>query len=140
MSLYKKVEAMLYNYKKTKVKIKNILIEIKRIENNYKGISAVQYSDMPKAHNANSSVELELENKEKRIDYLKAVIYDKENELMIIDNVLNELSQKDRYIIEEYYFQGSQLRDICAKVDLEETYLSKYKNKLIRGIEYMIFT
>ena len=59
MSLYRKTEALLYNYKNMKAEIKNILLEIEDIENNYRGIEAITYEEKSAPTNKfNSSVEI----------------------------------------------------------------------------------
>ncbi|MEW8955777.1 sigma-70 family RNA polymerase sigma factor [Clostridium sp.] len=139
MNSYKKVEAMLYNYKKTKIEIKNMLLDIEDIENSYRGMGAIEYSDMPKAHNINSSVELEVIKKEEEILRLKTKIRSKEIEIEKINNILESLDERDRNIIEEYYIKKNQLKNISKHINLEESYLSSYKSKLIKEISSIMF-
>lgn len=136
---YKKTEYMLYNYKQFKVEIKNILLEIEDIENSYRGIGAMCYDDMPKAHNTNSSIEQEIEKKEKRIEHLNRLISKKENIIKRIDNALEALTERDCKLIEEYYFKKNTLKYISSIVNLDPNYLSNYKSDLIKKIYNLIF-
>lgn len=130
---------MLYNYKKTKIEIKNMLLEIEDIENSYRGMGAIEYSDMPKANNINSSVELEVIKKEEEILKLKTKIRSKEIQIEKINNILESLDERDRHIIEEYYIKKNQLKNISKHINLEESYLSSYKSKLIKEVSNMMF-
>ena len=62
INTYKKTEYYLYNYKNMQAEIKNILLEIEDIENNYRGIEAITYEEKSAPTNKfNSSVEQEIE-------------------------------------------------------------------------------
>lgn len=135
MSEYKRVEAMLYSYKDTQVEIKNIKLEIDNLKLDIKGISAISYDDMPKAHNTTSSVENEVLKKQEKIDYLTRMLNKKENEIEKINNVLESLDPLERYIIECYYFRKKTNIWIGIEKEIAEKTVCKKKvdtiNKMI---------
>ncbi|MDS1005374.1 sigma factor-like helix-turn-helix DNA-binding protein [Clostridium sporogenes] len=136
---YKKTEYMLYNYKQFKVEIKNILLEIEDIENSYRGIGAMQYSDMPKAHNTNSAIEQEVEQKEKRIEHLNRLISKKENIIKRVDNALEALTDRERKIIELRYFNKIANNRVAEKLDLAEQTTSIMNRKIIDKLSTLMF-
>ncbi|AUN03421.1 RNA polymerase subunit sigma [Clostridium botulinum] len=136
---YKKTEYMLYNYKQFKVEIKNILLEIEDIENSYRCIGAMQYSDMPKAHNTNSAIEQEIEQKEKRIEHLNRLISKKENIIKRVDNALEALTDRERKIIELRYFNKIANNRVAEKLDLAEQTTSIMNKKIIDKLSTLMF-
>ncbi|MEN8433943.1 hypothetical protein NX821_001114 [Clostridium septicum] len=68
MSLYKKTEAMLYNFNKTKAEIRNIELDLELLKSQYEGVGAIVYEERTGSTNKfNSSVENEVVIREKRI-------------------------------------------------------------------------
>ncbi|WP_243128196.1 sigma factor-like helix-turn-helix DNA-binding protein [Clostridium niameyense] len=130
---------MLYNYKNFKAEIKNILLEIEEIENSYRGISAIEYSDMPKAYNNNSSVEQEIEEKEKRIEYLNQLIIKKENMIQRVDNALEALTEDERKLVEMRYFNKIPNIKIAEILDLTEQTTSIMKGRIINKMINLMF-
>ena len=106
-----KLEGLLYEYKDIKVEIKELELMI-----DYENIQAVGYDDMPKSPNVNTSSSVE-------------------SGLDRIENMLSLLNERDRSIVEMYYFNDYSLRDIAFKLDLNDNYLSRRKayilNKLV---------
>lgn len=139
MNQHRKTESLLYNYRNTKAEIKNILLEIEDIENSYRGIGAVEYSDMPKSHNNKSSVESEIENKEKRIEYLNQLIIKKENQIKRVDNALEALTDDEYKIIKYRYFIKVSNKKLAEILDLTEQATSIMKGKIINKISKLIF-
>lgn len=140
MNEYKKVEAMLYNYKNTKIQIKNLKLDLEALENNYDGVSAISYEEKSAPTNKfNSAVENEVINREEKIKRLKSKIRLKEIQTEKIDNIIESLEERDKYIIEEYYIKRNQLKNINKHVNLEESYLSSYKSNLIKEIANTMF-
>lgn len=130
---------MLYNYKNYKAEIKNILLEIEDIENSYRGIGAIEYSDMPKAHNTKSSVEQEIEQKERRIEYLNQLIMKKENIIKRVDNVLEVLSERERILIEMRYFNKVSYFKIAEALDLDVSSIFRIRRETIDKITSLLF-
>ncbi|WP_097026162.1 hypothetical protein [Clostridium peptidivorans] len=140
MNLYKKTEAILYNYKKTKIEIKNYFLDLEALENDYQGVQAIGYEERSSPTNAfNSSVENEIIKRDENILKLRNKIRLKEIEIEKVDNVLNSLNERDKYIIKEYYIERNQLKNISKHINLEESYLSSYKSKLIKDISNIMF-
>lgn len=139
MNSYKKTEAMLYGYKKTMIEIKNMKLDLEVLENDYRGMSAIGYEERVKGTNAfHSSVESEVIRRDEEIFTLKNKIRLKEIEIQKIDNVLELLEERDSYLIKEYYINDNQLKNISRHVNLEESYLSTYKSKLIKRISNIL--
>jgi len=139
MNLYKKTENMLYNYKGIKAEIKNILLEIDDIKNNYRGMGAIEYSDMPTAHNNKSTVEMEIEQKESRIEYLKTLLNTKENLIEKIDNALETLTPDEYKIIELRYFNRIPNNRIAEVFGVTEQTTSISKGKIINKMIKLMF-
>lgn len=137
---YKAVEAILYNYKKTKIEIKNMRLDLEALENDYQGVQAIGYNEKSAPTNKfNSGVENEVVRRDEYILRLKNKIRLKEIEIEKIDNVLNNIDERDKYIVNQYYIEGNQLKNISKYINLEESYLSTYKSKLINEIANMMF-
>ena len=123
-----KLEGLLYEYKDIKVEIKELELMI-----DYENILAVGYDDMPKSPNVNtsSSVESGLDRIEKLRNKKMYLICRQKR----IENMLSLLNERDRSIVEMYYFNDYSLRDIAFKLDLNDNYLSRRKayilNKLV---------
>lgn len=137
---YKVTEAILYNYKKTKIEIKNMALDLEALENDYQGIQAIGYEEKTGPTNKfSSNVENEIIKRDEVITKLKNKIRLKEIEIEKVDNILESLDERDRYIIKEYYIDNNQLKNISKYINLEESYLSSYKSKLIKEIANMMF-
>ncbi|GAA0122235.1 sigma-70 family RNA polymerase sigma factor [uncultured Clostridium sp.] len=137
---YKKtVQFMLNNYKNIKAEIKNMLIEIEDIKNSYRGIGAIKYSDMPKSNNISSSVEKEIEQKEKRIEYLSQLLTKKENQIKRIDNALETLSEEEYNLIKMCYFDKVKVKDAAIKLDVTEQTICRNKSIILNKIIPIIF-
>ena len=123
-----KLEGLLYEYKDIKVEIKELELMI-----DYENIQAVGYDYMPKSPNVNtsSSVESGLDRIEKLRNKKMYLICRQKR----IENMLSLLNERDRSIVEMYYFNDYSLRDIAFKLDLNDNYLSRRKayilNKLV---------
>lgn len=123
-----KLEGLLYEYKDIKVEIKELELMI-----DYENIQAVGYDDIPKNPNVNtsSSVENGLDRIEKLRNKKMYLICKQKR----IDNMLSLLNDRDRSIVELYYFKDYSLRDIAFQLDLNDNYISRRKayilNKLV---------
>ena len=123
-----KLEGLLYEYKDIKVEIKELELMI-----DYENIQAVGYDDMPKSPNVNtsSSVESGLDRIEKLRNKKMYLICRQKR----IENMLSLLNERDRSIVEMYYFNDYSLRDIAFKLDLNDNYLSRRKAYILRSEE-----
>lgn len=139
MNLYKKAEAMLYNYKNTLAEIKNIRIEIDDIEQNYREISPIVYDDMPKAHNVSSSIEREIEHKERKIEHLTNLMMKKENQIRRMDNVLEALEERERNLIELRYFNKVPYSKIAEEFNLETSSIFRIRKETLDKVISLLF-
>lgn len=138
MSLYKKTEYYLYNYKTMKAEIKNIDLEIEQME--YVGCAGVSYEEKSAPTNQfSSSVENEVisrEKKKQQLSYLKA-----QNVLLVskINNALETLDPRSHDIITMKYFDKFSYRSISIKLDLAEEYIGELKREIVGKISRLIF-
>ncbi|RXI55271.1 sigma-70 family RNA polymerase sigma factor [Clostridium tetani] len=139
MNYYKKTESLLYNYRNIKAEIKNILLEIEDIENSYRGIGAMQYSDMPKAHNTNSAIEQEIEQKEKRIEHLNRLISKKENIIKRVDNALELLTDYEHKLIELRYFKNLTHFKVSEILEVDVSTIYRNKKEIINKLSSVMF-
>ena len=139
MNNYKRVEAMLYSYKKTKAEIKILIRELEILENDYRGTGAISYDEKTQATNKfNSTVENEVINKTKEVYKLENEIRLKEIEIKNIDDALSTLNEREYYIIKEYYINNRLLKVIADEIHVNENYASELKRNIINKLTSMI--
>lgn len=137
---YKRVEAMLYNYKNTKAEIKILKRKLEVYENNYDGVRGLSYDEKSTPTNKfNSDVENEVIRRAEEIQKLKNEIRLKEIEIENIDDAINALDERAAYVITEFYIKKRQLKVISSEVHLNENYSSDYKSSIINKIANLIF-
>lgn len=140
MSLYKKTEAMLYNFNKTKAEIKNTDLDLEVLRGEFDGVGAVVYEERTGPTNRfNSSVENEVIDRDKKIEKMLKDKRLKEIEILKIENAIESLTQRERDIIEMRYFKKYNNRIISAKLDLTEEYVSELKTNIVNTIKDIIF-
>lgn len=138
--LYRKTEALLYNYNKSKAQIKNIELEIENIKNEYEGVGAVRFEERVQSTNEfHSRVENEILEKENQINKLMKYKRQKEIEIAKIDNAIEALTDREKSIIKMRYFEKYNNRMIAAKLDLTEEWIAKIKKVAINQILDAIF-
>lgn len=138
--LYRKTEAILYNYNKTKAKIENIELDIENIKNEFNGPGAIGYEERTQATNSfNSSVENEVIAREKEINKLEKEKRQKEIEILKVDNAIRSLTEREKLIIEMRYFEKYNNRNIAAQLNLAEEHISRLKKAAINQISDSIF-
>ena len=131
---------MLYNYKQFKVEIKNILLEIEDIENSYRGIGAMSYEEKSAPTNKiSSSVEQEVEQKEKRIEHLNRLISKKENIIKRIDNALEVLTERERKLIELRYFKNLTHFKVAEILEVDVSTIYRNKKEIINKLSSVMF-
>lgn len=139
-SLYRKTEAILYNYNKTKAQIKNIELEIENIKNDIDGVGAIGYEERTQATNAfNSSVENEVVLRDNKIDRLVRYKRNREIEIEKVDNAIGSLPEREQLIINLRYFQKYSNGMIAAKLFITEEYLCNIKKIAVNQILDLIF-
>lgn len=140
MSLYKKTEAMLYNFNKTKSEVKNIELDLELLKSEFEGVGAIVYEERTGPTNKfSSSVENEVIIRELRIKRLEQAKRIKEIEIMKIENSLINLTDREKNLIEMRYFKKYNNRIIAAKLDLTEEYVSELKAGIIENISNTLF-
>lgn len=136
---FKRVEAILYNYKSTKAEIKNLKLDLETLENDYAGLGSISYEERVQGTNAfSSSVENEVLRRAEKIQKLRSQIRLKEIQVEKIDNALESLEEREKYIISERYFKKTLNKAIAAKLDVTEDTSSRYKNSLILKLNSLI--
>lgn len=129
---YKKIEAMLYNYKKTVIEIKNIELDIEEISNDYRGCGAIDYQERTgQTYKINDPVANEIESKEKKIEYLNKLKRAKEIKIERVDNMLSILTDLEYRLIELRYFRNLQFKDISSILNMSDIYLISLRKKII---------
>lgn len=138
--LYKKTEAILYNYNVTKAEIKNINLEIEYMKNNYGELNSISYEERIKPTNKFSSiVENEFINKDYEIKKLENKKRLKELEIEKVNIALSVLDERERIIVEMRYFEKYNNKQVAAKVYLSDEYTSKVNNRAINKIAKLLF-
>ena len=137
---YKRVEAMLYNYKNTKAEINILKRKLEVYENDYDGVRGLSYDEKSTPTNKfNSDVENEVIKRAEEIQNLKSEIRLKEIEIENIDDAINALDERAAYVITEFYIKKRQLKVISGEIHLDENYSSAYKASIIENIANLIF-
>lgn len=132
---YRKVEGMLYSYRKTQAEIDNMKLKIKEIEKDYKGTGSISYEEKGSSTNAfNSSVENEILSKEREINSILKEVKFKEIQLEKIDNAIGALANREKSIIYMKYFDRKTSRDIAAKLNLTEVHVCRLKKCIINTL------
>lgn len=134
---FKRVEAMLYNYKNTKVEIKILKRDLEILENDYRGTGGISYEERTSpTYKISSSVESEVLKRAEAIQKLKNKIRLKEIEVENIDDAIESLSNDEQYLIKERYFNKRKYKEIAADLNISEDILKGYRrtntiNKLV---------
>lgn len=139
MSNYKKVEALLYEYKPLKVANENLKLDIENLEIEYRGTGSINYDERTGPTNAFSSVvENEIIKKEAEIDNLKREI--RKNEIFIkkIDNAIDSLDTTEQFIIKLRYIERYNNKQIAKKLYLNEYWISHKKKRIIEKLTKLL--
>lgn len=148
------VEEMLLNYKRNKYTVCNLKMKLEDSEENLKilesmgedsiNIGSISYDKIGgKTNKFYSSVEGEVfyptrEGLTKEINTLKIQIRLMESKINSIDNALDSLDKKRRYVIEGIYFKGNTNREISIALNLTEQTICTYKKEAINQMECII--
>ena len=136
---YRKVEWMLYNIKKNKVKIKNLKLEKERVEHSYKGCGGFVFEERTcNTYKITSSVENEVIAKEERVQKLNNQIRSLEIQIEKIENALSILTEQELKIIELQYFKQMRSKDVAQQLlYTAQYYCSLKKHILDKLIDYI---
>lgn len=137
--LYKKIEAILYNYNLNKAQIKSLNLEIEYMKNIYGDLNSISYKEKIKSTNKFSSiVENELIKKEDEIKKLENKKRLKEVEIEKVNIALSVLDDREKGIIEMRYFEKYSNIQIAAKLYLTEQHTTKIKSAAINKIAKLL--
>lgn len=138
--LYKKIEAILYNYNLNKAQIKNLNLEIEYMKNNYGELNSVSYEKRIKSttNKFSSIVENEFIKKEDEIKKLENKKRVKEIEIEKVNIALSVIDDREKSIIEMRYFEKYSNIQIAAKLYLTEQHTTKIKSGAINKIAKLL--
>lgn len=145
LSLFKKTEYALYNYKHIDVKIKSIEIDIESLKNDIT-LKAIKYEEKTASTNAyNSSVENEVIRREETV--MKEIVKLEKDKYLYqqrkekIKLALECLAEEDRKLIELRYFSNPQKTwlEISFDMNIDKDKCCKMRKKLINILSYYIF-
>lgn len=129
---FKRVEAMLYNYKNTKAEIKILKRDLEILENDYRGTGSISYDEKTSPTNAfSSSVESEVLKRAEAIQKLKNKIRLKEIEIENIDDAIKILNEDELTLVNERYFNKKTNKYVASILNVTEDTSSRYKNSAI---------
>lgn len=132
---FKRVEAMLYNYKNTKAEIKILKRDLEILENDYRGTGAISYEERTGPTNKiSSSVENEVMKRAENIQKMKNIIRLKEIEIENIDDAVESLLDDEKYIIIERYFNKKRNKDLAIELNVTKDTSTRYKNAIVNKL------
>lgn len=142
-NLFRKTEAILYDYNNLALKIDLLKAEIKDIEETYQGCGSISYEERTQATNKfNSSVENEILEKEKLLKINKIDLNNKVTLKRRIDSAVQGLKDEERKLVELRYINKRQLswNQIAFVLKYSQEYCRKdLRKKAINKIGDTIF-
>lgn len=140
---YKKVEALLNEYRSIPTRIRRNELEIKIIEKTYEGVKGKSNNEIMAGSRTNqttNSVEDALLAKEHKIERLR-----EENEMLLIkkemvENAYNSLGKDEKGIIASRYFDDVSVIEIANNLDITEDGVYKACRRIIEKklIKYIV--
>lgn len=141
--LFKKTEAILYDYNNLSLKIDLLKAEIKDIEELYKGCGAIGYEERTQSTNKFSSmVESEVLEKEKNLKMLRNILKTNVTLKRRIDIGIKMLNNEESILLRMKYFSCKKYRwiDIANKISYNKDYCRKeIRNNVINKISPFIY-
>lgn len=136
---FKRVEAMLYNYKNTVAEIKILKRDLEILENDYRGTGAIGYEEKTGSTNKfNSDVENEVIKRAEKIQRLKSKIRLKEIGVENIDDAIKILNDYELTLVKERYFNKKTNKYVAAVLNVTEDTASRYKNIVINRLATLL--
>lgn len=139
---YRAIEGMLYKYTTLINEIKNVELEIEELRNDYRGCGAISYDEKSSpTYKFSSSVENEVESKNKKIAYLEKLKRGKEIQIEKINNALEVLDQQQRKIIELRYLNPKKIGwlKISEIIGISDVTCRTLKTKSINAMIPIVF-
>lgn len=132
---YKKVEKLLYNVPRNKVKIRNLKLELERVKNNYRGCGGFVIEEkVGNTYKITSSVEDEVVAKEEKETSLKRRIRTLEIEIEKVDNALAILTERELEIVELLYFKQMRNKDVAQQLLFTQQYFAYLKTTILNKL------
>lgn len=142
-NIFRKTEAILYDYNNLALKIDLLKAEIKDMEETYQGCGSISYEEKTQATNKfNSSVENEIIQKEKDLRALKLDLNNKTTLKRRIDISVQGLKDEERKLVELRYINKRSLswNQIAFVLKYSQEYCRKdLREKAINKIGDTIF-
>ncbi|HGM1124406.1 RNA polymerase subunit sigma [Clostridioides difficile] len=108
-TLFSSAEGKLYSYKKAKAEIEKIGIDIEIIKNDYRRCSGIEIKEKSsRTYNTKSVVEIEVEEKERKVFLKEKEKRHKELLVEKIDNAMKILSEEEKKIVQYKYFSNNR--------------------------------
>ncbi|NFF59834.1 hypothetical protein FDB08_03980 [Clostridium botulinum] len=146
MDKIKKTELLLKEYTFLCSKIQNLELEIETLKDirNYQGdggLAGVNYNKIPtsKTYKITSIVENELISNINLISKYEYELNTMKKLKQKVENALTALKERDKKIIQLFYFNKISNKEVAKVIDLTEQGLSKAKRKIINRISEIIF-
>lgn len=132
---FKRVEAMLYNYRNTKAEIKILKRDLEILENDYRGTGEISYEERTSpTYKISSSVESEVLKRAEAIQKLKNKIRLKEIEVENIDDAVESLLDDEQLFINERFFNKKTNKYVASLLNIAEQTSCDLKTKIINKL------
>lgn len=135
MNKYKEIEKMLYDYKMLKISITNLEKDIEFLEDE-DGVSGIEYEETKVSPtNAFSSiVENVMLSKTEKEEYLTRLIERNKRKLESIDNAVEGLTDIQRTVIKQKYFEGQQWWQVAGEIGYSESTVKRHRKEAIKSL------
>lgn len=141
--LFRKTEGILYDYNDLTNKIELLKAEIKEMEEEYEGCSAIQYEEKTGSTNKfNSSVENEVMSREQRLICYYKDLNKKQTLKRRLDVAIESLKEEEKQLVELRYTNKRTLswNQIARALKYSVDYCRKdLRNRIIRKLADTIF-
>lgn len=141
--LFKKAEAILYDYNDLTNKIELLKAEIKEMEEEYQGCSAIQYEEKTGSTNKfNSIVENEVMSREQKLIYYYKDLNRKQTLKRRLDVAIENLKEEEKQLVELRYTNKRTLswNQIARALKYSVDYCRKdLRSRIIRKLADTIF-
>lgn len=138
--LFSKVEGMFYNYEDLKKEIGYFEEEIEFVKQDYIGCESIEYSErVQTSTNISSSIEREILQKQKQIDYLEKQKSKKERDLKRIERAKSNFNREEEEMFKiRYLLKIKDWKIYSDKMNVgKDTYYSIRDNMIYKSISTM---
>lgn len=129
---YKETEYLLYNYKMFQISIENMKRDIELLKEEC-GVSGVNTEGIntSKTYKVTSIAEETALSNAEKIEYLERSIARVEKKIEKIDRTLEGLTEEEKKILVNRYFEGKQWYVVAYKVGYSERHCKRLRNEAI---------